>query len=275
MGERDGELSSEAQEWHDLIQEVHEHESSTQQSPPASHPKDPIGHWARLTALFMSKQGLVIIAAFALLMFLLALAFLPGFTGDDGSPDAATPAPAPAVADEETPAADPQPDEAEAGGVVADSAAADTPVESPGPTEEPTHEDLAAQDPIPLTDGSWRFFGDATEAQALYDFVFLADGTFHESGAEHNHGTYTEDGTTVTMELTRVHTVSASDGVNERSEEIDWQEVFTMTRIGNTLDGDWTKEDWIFGYDDGLVRRGMLEPFTGIFARPERPSDPG
>jgi hypothetical protein len=78
---------------------------------------------------------------------------------------------------------------------------------------------LAAQDPVELTEGPWRFFVTSAEESALYDFAFFDDGTFHESGATHNAGTYSVNGQTITMSLTRVDTGEASDGVNTRTDD--------------------------------------------------------
>ena len=139
----------------------------------------------------------------------------------------------------------------------------------------PTHAELAIQEQIPLTEGTWRFFSDESEQSALYDFAFEPTSRFYESGAEHNEGAYDVSADTVEMTLVRVATVSASDGTSERSEEIAWNEWFSMTRVGNTMTGTWTREDWYFDYDDGLVFRGLSEPQAGIFARPQRPDDAG
>ena len=129
---------------------------------------------------------------------------------------------------------------------------------------------------IPLSTGTWRVFADATEGHALYDFRFLDDGTFHESGAEHNAGTYAENGDAVELHLVRVYTATARDGDgNERTEEISWSEWFSFERDGNTLSGTWTKQEWVFGYRNGLIVRDPFELDTVIFARPERPDDPG
>jgi hypothetical protein len=79
--------------------------------------------------------------------------------------------------------------------------------------------ELAAQDPVELTEGPWRFFVTSAEESALYDFAFFDDGTFHESGATHNAGTYSVNGQTITMSLTRVDTGEASDAVNTRTDD--------------------------------------------------------
>jgi hypothetical protein len=139
----------------------------------------------------------------------------------------------------------------------------------------PTHAELEAQDPVELTEGPWRFFLTSAEESAMYDFLFFDDGTFHESGATHNAGTYTENGQTVTMSLTRVGTGEASDGVNTRTEEISWSETFTLVRTGNTMTGVWERESWQFSYDDGMVYKGLTEPGPDVFARPQWPGDQG
>lgn len=143
---------------------------------------------------------------------------------------------------------------------------ADAAAPDPGEgTDEPTTANVD-DTLVELTDGPWRFFRDDSEDAALYDFAFAADGTFVEDGAPHNHGTYDVDGDLVTLDLTRVQTMTADDG---RSAELTWNETFTMTRTGNSMTGTWIKDNWRFSFDEGFVALGQFEPQNGIFARPE------
>jgi hypothetical protein len=81
------------------------------------------------------------------------------------------------------------------------------------------------------------------------------------------------------MTLVRVDTVTASNGVDDRSAEVAWNEWFTLTRSGNTMTGTWTGEVWTYSYDDGFVLTGEVRDrsLSGqvVFARPQRPDDPG
>ncbi|NND74171.1 MAG: hypothetical protein HKN44_04115 [Ilumatobacter sp.] len=273
------ELSPQAQDLDDLIRDVHRAEQGDDVGGP--HRPDPpdddpefrsvdrfVRVYRTISRFAATTGGRMLIAAITLLLILLALAFVPDWgtdeqytapTDDDGAaPELVQDAGAPVEV-------------ATAPGTVGDPGDAIVDGEA-GP---PTPAELAAQEPTPLTDGTWRFFVDAGESSPLYDFAFEPTGRFFEDDAEHNEGAYDVAGATIEMTLVRVDTGTASDGANERSEEIAWTEWFTMTRTGNTMTGVWERESWIFSYDDGFVVRGVDEVATEIFARPQRPDDAG
>jgi hypothetical protein len=182
------------------------------------------GEWApgwlvrRLRSIDVRLAGIISLAI-AFVAFLIALAFYSEWRSDDSTPSGwSIDAPA-AVVEQSGPDVMP---------------ADDFPAI-------PTHAELAAQDPVELTEGPWRFFLTSAEESAMYDLLFFDDGTFHETGATQNAGTYSENGQTVTMSLTRVGTGEASDGVNTRTEEISWSETSTLVRTGNTMTGVWER----------------------------------
>lgn len=282
-------LSEEAEWWRNTVEDVHRIETERAAGPrdeqlverPSEEGDAIEDHEAfsarlgRLLIYLRLRGARILAAALLLLIFFFALAFLSDW-GTDGSVSSNSNTETTADATQQLPASEaaaatlnPQPDSDPA---AAGTPAPATPEEAPGP---PTHEELAAQDPIPLIQGPWRVFLTSEEAAPMYDFLFFDDGTFHESGADHNAGTYTEDAQTVILSLTRVDTGVASDGVNERVEEISWTETFTMTRTGNTMTGSWERESWVFSYNNGFVSKGMTEPGPEVFVRPQRPDDPG
>jgi hypothetical protein len=175
----------------------------------------------------------IILSAIALVAFLIALAFYSEWRSDDSTPSGSS-IDAPAAVVEQS-----GPDV-----MLADDVSAI-----------PTHAEFAAQDPVELTEGPWRFFLTSAEESAMYDLLFFDDGTFHETGATHNAGTYRE-WPDVTMSLTRVGTGEASDGVNTRTEEISWSETSILVRTGDTMTGVWERESWQFSYDDGMSAWG-------------------
>lgn len=251
-------LSPEAQDLDDLIRDVHAAEQGRDavENVSGDNPLDEdatIGHDYRIRdAIGRLKEtagGRIVVGAIILLFILLALAFIPDWGTDDATP-------------------------ANGGAEVAPEAVPEDAV-ADGADRPPTHEELAAQDPVPLTEGTWRFFADASETLALYDFAFEPTSRFYEDDAEHNEGAYEVTETTVEMTLVRVASMTASDGESDRVEEGAWTEWFTMTRSGNIMTGTWVRESWSFGYNDGFVLHGLTEPETEIFARPQRPDDAG
>lgn len=283
-------LSTEAQGWDDLIREVHKAERGGGDDPDAA-PSDDVdddfaarqqefNFRATLVRLSETRGGRIVFAAIVLLFVLLALAFIPNWGSDEeNTPEGGGAAPAvdqgggqPAAGGDATG------DESVSGG--GEPGAPATPELVDGATEArpPTHAELAAQDPIPLTEGTWRFFADASEQDLLYDFAFEPTGRFYEDDADHNEGAYEVAGPTVEMTLVRVDTMTASDGTSERTAEVAWQEWFTMTRVGNTMTGTWTGEQWRFDYDNGFVLGGVGDrgrPGAVVFARPQGPDDRG
>jgi hypothetical protein len=141
----------------------------------------------------------------------------------------------------------------------------------------PSHADLQAQDPIPITDGPWRFFGDDSEQNPLYDIKFEPDGTCYVPGDEIVYGgIYTIEGNQITIEIYRRYLAESEDSEgNSRNQIVEWTEWFKMIRVGNTMTGIWEVEGWRFSYDEGLVMTGVRVNGDAIFSRPERPEDPG
>lgn len=299
MATRDKGLSDEAQQWDDLIREVHQAEQGGGDGPDST-PSEPYkpsydvgdeyavkAHGFRIDQavkrLFATAGGKIVLAAIALLFILLALAYIPNWGSDEENTPSGSPDEAVAELDQlDASRGDAAQGDPAEGDTTSADATGGEPVPgaaNPAVIEDevlpPTHAELAAQAPIPLTEGTWRFFADATEGHALYDFAFEPTGRFYEDDAEHNEGAYEVAATSVEMTLVRVDTVTASREGNERSQEIAWNEWFTMTRTGNTMTGTWDREAWIFSYEDGLVFRGMTDPATEIFARPHRPDDVG
>jgi len=286
-------LSKEAQEWDNLIRDVHEAERGVDDADSGPYElSDDVddGFAARLhefhfratlMRLMETRGGKIVFAAIVLLFILLALAFIPNWGSDEENTTDGGGGAVPAVdqggSGQPAAGAGGAVDEAVSGG----EPSAQTPQDQAGGETEalpPSHAELAAQDPIPLTEGTWRFFADASEESALYDFAFEPTGRFYEDDAEHNEGAYEVAGSTVEMTLVRVATVTASDGTSERSADVAWNEWFTMTRVGNTMTGTWTGEQWRFGYDDGFVLGDIADrnaPGAVVFARPQRPDDPG
>ena len=68
-------------------------------------------------------------------------------------------------------------------------------------------------------------------------------------------------------------------GKGERIEAVSWTEWFEMTRVGNTMTGTWTGEGWKFSFEAGFALTGKEVDLNVlgrvVFARPERPEDPG
>lgn len=134
-----------------------------------------------------------------------------------------------------------------------------------------------AQEPAAITDGPWRFFGDSSEANALYDIQFEADGSCYVPGDTVVYGgKYTVDGDRIEIELYRRTTATSTDPDGKvYSAEVEWSEWFHMVRTGNTMAGTWEVEGWMFSYQDGLEMTGIRVNGPEIFSRPERPEDPG
>lgn len=137
------------------------------------------------------------------------------------------------------------------------------PVSAPG--------DSAAGDSVALTDGPWRFFFDSSEAKAMYDIKFEEDGTCSVPGDTVVYaGEYTVDGASVEIVLHRRSDNEAKDGLGGvRTETVDWDEWFHMTRAGDTMSGSWEVERWQLEYDEGLLWEGVEDSGYVVFARPE------
>jgi hypothetical protein len=163
-------------------------------------------------------------------------------------------------------------------GLREDPPAADSNISAdPIPAEAPSHEELQAQEPIPITDGPWRFFADASEESALYDIKFEEDGSCYVPGDQIVYGgSYTVSGNQIEIELYRRYMAESKNSEGDiRTQEVEWTEWFHMTRAGNTMTGYWEVEGWRFSYDDGLKWTGVSTNGPDIFSRPERPEDPG
>jgi hypothetical protein len=264
-------LSPDAQKIHDLFSEVHHEleQSDETQERSRDEPKldtatgyESEEHFFRfLTSLkrLARTTGGKLAIAFTLLSFLIVLAIIPSFFGgDDKSPPLNDGGDAAAELDLNGEAAA----ESDNGEAAAEAGAM------------PTHAELAAQEEVPLTEGSWRFFFDKSEGNPMYNFVFKPDGEFYEAGADHNNGFYAVDGATVRLALVRVMTVKgkASNG-SVVTEEVEWAEWFTMTRTGNTMTGDWEQEMWEWHPDDGFDLGDKSEREDATFARPWHPDD--
>lgn len=140
----------------------------------------------------------------------------------------------------------------------------------------PTPEELEAQEPIPLTDGPWRVFVDPSESGARWDVVFLAGGVCSIPGDPSVVScTYVEDPPAVEITLDRHDAAEAQNADGDvRTGEVDWNEWFHMTRVGNTMYGPWEIESWIFSYDNGLEWRGNAIFRETAFIRPVHAADP-
>jgi hypothetical protein len=156
----------------------------------------------------------------------------------------------------------------------------ETPAPAGGDTDEggdpPTREELEAQEPIPLTDGAWRIFVDPSESAARWDVIFLGGGECSIPGDSSVVScTYTESHPAVEITLARHDEPEARNADGDvRVGVVDWSEWFHMTRVGNTMYGQWEIEGWIFSYDDGLQRRENAIFRETAFIRPVQPSDP-
>lgn len=267
MTEKDLDLSPEAQEWHDLIKEVHTSEQplDVDGGDPVDDVQADVIQGFRFASLATSKSGTIILAALVLLCVLIALVVIPSFGTDEDTAE-----PQAAETADATDAGSVDTDEAE----TADTARIDQEAAEAETDEEPG---ATADTPVELTDGPWRFFSDASEVAPLYDFVFVGDGTFYEHGAaDTSQGTYTVTGDIISLALIRTAELSASnaDG-DERVETHSWNESFTMQRTGDMMTGDYQVESWTFSYDDGMKYRGPGDVRTGISARPQQPDDQG
>ncbi len=133
----------------------------------------------------------------------------------------------------------------------------------------PSPEEFAAQDPIPLTDATWRFFEDDREEDHYYDLVFEQDGSCAAEGDETVYdGRYTVFGNDVDVELLARETV-ATVTAKGRSGEVEYSILFAVERRGNTMRGTGVVDPrWVLGGYGGPQNKGRQVFSETVYARP-------
>jgi hypothetical protein len=147
------------------------------------------------------------------------------------------------------------------------AAGASTPTTGQPPP--PSPDELAAEEPLPITDAVWRFFEDDTEANRYYDVVFEQDGSCGVLGDETIYdGRWAVFGTDLTVELSAREPVTQVAGADNPS-TVEYTIVFAVRRAGNTMRGVGEADPlWVISGSGPPQSQGRQVFSETVYARP-------